>query len=99
MSDERPSELIQQPDYRAFVRLRDDRVGMSAQDLLDCAEEAFTALEEELAVLHRQLPRKSEARLKRTRGNRDIVKECIKGARARAKIAALGAQGLGKGSI
>lgn len=97
MSDERPAELIKQPEHRAYTHVYDDRVGMSAQQLLDRAEEAFSALQDELSVLHRQLPRKSEKRLQRTRGNRDIVKECIKGARERVQIAAAGSEGLGRG--
>lgn len=97
MNEPRPSEEIESPSYRAYATLRDDRVGMPATQLLNRGEEAFEALLDELEVLHRQLPRKSTKRLERTRENREIVKECIRGARARIEIAARGVEGLGGG--
>ena len=88
MSDEeRGSETIRPPEWRGRVTLYDDRVGMTAEQLLGRADEAFKELCDELAVLHRQLPRKSEPRLRRTAGNKKIVTECIAGARARVQIA------------
>jgi hypothetical protein len=96
MSELRPSEEIVAGEHRTYTTVRDERVGMSAKQLLTRGEEAFEALLDELEVLHRQLPRKSTKRLERTRENRNVVKECIRGARARVEIAARGAEGLGE---
>jgi hypothetical protein len=95
MTEPRPKEEIEAKSQRTFATVYDDRVGMSARQLLARGEEAFEALLEELEVLHRQLPRKSTKRLERTRDNRMIVGECLRGARARVAIAAAAAEGLG----
>lgn len=81
------SERIVGPALEYGPTLKEDRVGMTAEELCDRGEKAFKDLLEEVDRLHRHLPRKLDPRIRGLDANRAIVRECFKGARAKAKLA------------
>jgi hypothetical protein len=91
------SARVKPPSEPYGPEVRDDRIGMSAEELCDRGVAAFEELMEDIRRLHQHLPRKYDSRIRGLGQNEGIVTECFRGAKAKVGYSRRSLEGRGGG--